>query len=228
LTIAGTRIVALPWALFATVPILKLALPSRFAMYAWLIVSVIVALWVAVPGKKQSVKWFLVAVSAVLLLPNTSLPFWRNTPPMPRFFSSGVYRLHLSRGENTLIIPYGGISFSMLWQATTEMWFSMPEGRLCPMPSSFQTWPVVRTFRGGPLTASYGQDLAQFLAAKRVKKVVVVDGTPGPWPRLFSTLEVEPQRAADVLIYKVPSRISTTRLDHARRPVLKELRGKCG
>lgn len=228
LTVAGTRIVALPWTIFAVAPIVKLALPARFVVYAWLILSVIVALWLVAPSRRRSTKWALVVASAVLLLPNTSPPFWRNTPPVPKFFSSGVYRQHLGPRENALIIPYGGISFSMLWQATTGMWFSMPEGRLCPMPPSFQTWPIVRTLRGGPLTATYGKDLEQFLAAKRVKKIVVIEGSSGPWLPLFSSLGVEPQRVADVLVYEVPSRILTARLDAGPRPILKELRGKCG
>jgi hypothetical protein len=86
----------------------------------------------------------------------------------------------------------------------------------------------VRTLRGGPLTATYGKDLEQFLAAKRVKKIVVIEGSSGPWLPLFSSLGVEPQRVADVLVYEVPSRILTARLDAGPRPILKELRGKCG
>jgi len=228
LTLAGSRIVALPWTILAVVPILKLALPARFVMYAWLILSVIVALWLAAPGGRRSMKWALVVASAVLLLPNTWLPFWRNTPPVPTFFSSGVYRQHLRPGENTLIIPYGGISFSMLWQATTGMWFSMPEGRLCPMPPGFQTWPIVRTFRGGPLTGAYQQDLEEFLAAKRVRTIVVVNGSPGPWRRLFSTLGVQPREVKDAVVYDVPDRILTTRPELEGRPILKQLSGKCG
>jgi hypothetical protein len=229
LTAAGTRIVALPWSIFAVLPIVKLALPARFSLYALLILSIIIALWLASTGKGRTTRWAVVIASAVLLLPNTSLPFWRNTPPVPSFFSSGVYRQYLGPGENTLIVPYGGISFSMLWQATSEMWFSMPEGRLCPMPRDFQTWPIVLTFQGGPLTASAEQDLAQFLAAKNVRKIVVVRGTSGPWLRLFSTLGVEPRQVADVTVYEVPSRIARTRPDiSAPRPVLKELRDKCG
>jgi hypothetical protein len=109
------------------------------------------------------------------------------------------------------------------------MWFSMPEGRLCPMPPDFQTWPIVRTFRGGPLAAAYEQDLEEFLAAKHIRKIVVVKGSPGPWLQLFSTLGVEPRQVADVLVYEVPSRVLRTPLDVAApRPVVKELLGKCG
>lgn len=228
LTIAGTRIIGLPWTILAVVPIIKLALPARFAMYAWLLVSVITALWLCSPGKRTSMKWVLVVVSALLLLPNTSVPFWHSTPPVPRFFSSGVYREYLKPTQNTLIIPYGGVSFSMLWQAKSEMWFSMPEGRLCPMPQNFQTWPIVRTFRGGPLTSAPQQDLEEFLAAKHVEKIVLVEGTPGPWLALFGSLGDKPRRVADVLVYDVPATILTTRLDATQRPVVKELRGQCG
>jgi len=97
------------------------------------------------------------------------------------------------------------------------------------MPPGFQTWPIVRTFRGGPLAAAYQQDLEEFLAAKRVRKIVVVNGSPGPWRRLFSTLGVQPREVKDVVVYDVPDRILTTRPELAgRRPILKQLSGKCG
>ena len=229
LSIVGTRLIVLPWFFLAFLPVLKMALPARFILYAWLTITVMISLWLIQPSKRTWARWALVVTSALLLLPNASIPYWHNRLPVPRFFAEGTYRSYVRQGENILIFPYAGNGFSMAWQAQSGMWFSMPEGRLCPMPPGFQTWPIIRTFFGGPLRPTYKHELLEFLAAKDVSKIVVVRATPGVWRKLFGALGVEPREVSDVLIYNVPDEVvAANPTTPSTRAVVDDLRGECG
>jgi hypothetical protein len=229
LTVVGTPLLVLPWMLFAFLPVMKMALPARFMLYAWLAIAVMVSLWLHERSRRTWARWAVVVISALLLLPNTSVPYWHNRLPVPRFFSEGTYRSYVRQGENVLIIPYAGNGFSMAWQANSRMWFSMAEGRLCPLPPGFQTWPIIRTLFGGPPRPTYRQDLLEFLAAKEITKIVVVRGTPGDWQRLFSAVGTKPRTVSDVVLYEVPHRVVGSRPYPSRtRAVVEDLRGECG
>jgi hypothetical protein len=229
LTVVGTPLLVLPWMLFAFLPVTKMALPARFMLYAWLAIAVMVSLWLDERSRRTWTRWALVVISALLLLPNTSVPYWHNRLPVPRFFSDGTYRSYVRQGENVLIIPYAGNGFSMAWQANSGMWFSMPEGRLCPLPPGFQTWPIIRTLFGGPQRPTYRQDLLDFLSAKEITKIVVVRGTPGDWQGLFSVVGTKPRTVSDVVLYEVPHQVVGSRPNASRpRAVVEDLRGECG
>ena len=42
----------MPWAIFDRLPLLSIALPVRFMMYAFLVVAVMVAMWLAVAPRR--------------------------------------------------------------------------------------------------------------------------------------------------------------------------------
>ena len=72
--------------------------------------------------------WGLVVVACVL--PNIvnpspgSIGTWEN----PAFFSRGLYKEYLRKGENVLPIPWGWLSESPMWQAETHMYFNLASG----------------------------------------------------------------------------------------------------
>ena len=64
LHVAGRQGFPMPWAIVGRLPILSIALPVRFMMYAFLVVAVMVAMWLAVAATRPSTK-FAVAVILV-------------------------------------------------------------------------------------------------------------------------------------------------------------------
>jgi hypothetical protein len=203
LHIAGSDTIVMPWKLALSIPLVKYALPARFLMFAWLAAAVMAAWWLA--SERARWRWLLATVAVVALLPNTSGPFWHTTLQNPPFFADGLYRRVLPPGTNTLVVPYGSNGDSMLWQAETGFAFRMPGGNVgVRPPPEFGQWPITDALYSGQIQPGSKQQLRRFIAAKDVGAIVVVDGTPGPWGQLFSTVDGSPQHLGGVTVYQVP------------------------
>lgn len=210
LHVAGRPMVALPWRLVLWLPIIKTALPGRFAVYAALIAAVIAALWLSAPTAART-RWALVSLAMIFLLPDLGHPGWAAPAATPPFFSDGMYRTYVRERETVLIIPYGANGNSMLWQAGTGMYFRMAEGvGTGSIPRDFFRWPINYTFYSGHLIPDHAGQLNAYLAAHAIRKIVVADGTPGPWPELFAGLGTDPLRRGGVSLYQVPDRLQPT------------------
>jgi hypothetical protein len=127
----GHRIVALPWALADSLPLLDNVVTTRLAAYASLSASVAVALWVgSTRGRLFTRPVILPFLALATLMPAT----WRDAfvmdPVRPQFFAQGLYRICIPPGETLAIFPYGRFGDSMLWQAESGFWFNMAEGDL--------------------------------------------------------------------------------------------------
>jgi hypothetical protein len=211
LHIAGHRIAPLPWTLVLRIPVLNNALPGRFIVHASFVVAIVVAMWLNTAGVATRKKWLLVSLGAITLMPNLWYPGWATPATTPPFIADRLYKGYLHEGETVLVIPYGANGNGMLWQAETEMHFRMAEGvGTGSIPRDFFRWPINYTFYSGHLIPDYAVQLKAYLAAHAVRKILVVDGTPGPWPQLFATLETEPVRRGGVSLYEVPQRILST------------------
>jgi hypothetical protein len=134
LHVEGHRKLWLPWSLVARLPVFDNMLPVRFAAYTTLAAAVIVALWTASRTGWLRVVLPLLAVAA--LVPAVWRPDFRSLPQRWPFFTQGLYKLCIPRGENVVIFPYGFRGDSMLWQAESDFWFRMAEGYLTPKPPS--------------------------------------------------------------------------------------------
>src|SRR5205807_1669551 len=78
------------------------------------------------------------------LVPNTTGGLWLSRESNPAFFTTHQYRSVLTRGETVLVLPFGQLGNSMLWQAETGMWFRMAGGYLSPVyPADYETVPLV-------------------------------------------------------------------------------------
>ncbi len=211
LHVAGRPTVPLPWRFVLWPPIIKTALPGRFAVYAALIAAMIAALWLAASTAPRS-RWAIVCLAMVFLLPDLGRPGWAAPAATPPFFSGNLYRTYLHEGETVLIIPYGANGSGMLWQAETGMYFRMAEGvGTGSIPRDFFRWPINYTFYSGRLIPDHAGQLNAYLAAHAIRKIVVAGGTPGPWPELFAALGTEAVRRGGVLLYQVPDRLQPSR-----------------
>ena len=116
-------------------------------MYAFLDLALIVSLWLTSADTRQSCRIAFVALVLIFTLPNLSSPFWVRMMDTPSFFRTDVYRHYLLKGDTVLILPYGDNGNSMLWQAQTNMYFSMPQGMAPPVRLyERRRWPIVSSF----------------------------------------------------------------------------------
>src|SRR5262249_55015963 len=137
----------------------------------------------------------------------------------PAFFTDGTSARVLRPGENVLVIPYGDRGNSMQWQAQADMAFRMPEGDVNAVsPTSFTRWPILDTFYEGDVDPGAHRALRAFLGAHDVGAVVVKDGYPGPWARLFGPLDGHPLHEGGVTVYRVPSEVLTSDADATPPP----------
>jgi hypothetical protein len=203
LHVADHSLAQLPWAAAFDLPLLGQALPVRFANYGFLVIALIVSLSWAAPDLRFTK--VLVVYGLAAYLPNLSLFLWPERYPDPPFFSTGLYRKVLHRGENIVILPFGVTGPSMMWQAETGMYFSMSGAWMGPTPQEFQRWPAVNAALAGLPLPDPGRQLRCFLLAHRVEAVVAAAGA-GPLP---AALGIKPIELGGVSVYQLPRSMAT-------------------
>ena len=203
LHIAGYPTIPLPWKLLDQW-LLHDVIPLRLAVYMFLIVAVIAAMWLAQPrpGRWALGKWAVAAASIAFLVPNIGGDLWRSHEANPALFTTHEYRRVLTRGETVLILPFGQLGNSMLWQAETGMWFRMAGGYLDPLyPADYRTDPLF------PALFRYAQprprELRSFLARRHVGAVIVDPEMPQRWPEALAALGLKRKSLGGVWFYRV-------------------------
>jgi hypothetical protein len=203
LHVAGYRTISLPWK-FLDVSLLHDVIPIRLAVYMFLIAAVILAMWLAQPraGGWGVAKWAVAAVSIAFLVPNVSGGIWRGTEVNPRFFTTHEYRRVITRGESVLILPFGQLDNSMLWQADTDFWFRMAGGYINPVyPPDYEhdrLWPALfRKKNPDP------QALRSFLVRRHIGAVIVDPAIPQRWPEALAALGLKRRSLGGIWFYRL-------------------------
>jgi hypothetical protein len=203
LHIAGHPTISLPWKLLDQW-LLHDVIPLRLAVYMFLIVAVVAAMWLAQPRTRgwALAKWAVAAASIAFLLPDTTGGLWFSRTYNPAFFTTHQYRNVLTRGETVLVLPFGPLGNSMLWQAETGMWFRMAGGYLSPVyPADYEKDPLFPAlFRRHQPTP---QAVRAFLARRHVGAVIVDPKQPGRWPNALAALGLKRISLGGVWIYRV-------------------------
>ncbi len=204
LHVAGRETVSLPFNWIRNLPVFDDIVPSRIIMFTALAISIGVAAWLAKPGGRSAGRWLLVAIGAILIFPYPGSSLYGVSPQNPRFFSTDMYRHHLTRNETVLVLPFGYNDISTLWQAETGFYFYMPEGYVSSaIPPPFQAQPAVaELFNNTPPPAS---SLESFIREHYVSHVVVDRPLAGPWPGLLASMGLHGQQLGGILLYTVPS-----------------------
>ncbi len=96
-------------------PLIKHALPVRFASYCFLVLALMTSIWLS--GPKVPFRRALAVAVAVALFPKPGVSFPAIALRRPEFFAKGLYRRYLQQGENVLVIPFGRNGAGMAWQA---------------------------------------------------------------------------------------------------------------
>jgi hypothetical protein len=185
LSVGGHQVLGwLPWSIpegWTNVDLL----PSRFAVYATLAASVVVAMWIAsTKGRLFAHPYVLPALAVAALVPAVWHSNYRFDPPRPAFFSQGIYKICIPKGETLLIFPFGKYGDSELWQAESNFWFDIAEGALghSTQPASFLADPtnygltIYGQLPGHPTT----QQVLALAKRHHVDRVISVDGSG--WP----------------------------------------------
>jgi hypothetical protein len=209
LHVAGVETVVLPWRLVKHLPLLNQALPIRISLYTSLILAIVAAIWFSTVRLVPLARLVVAALILVSLLPNLSAHFWgRDLKSMiaPPFFSHGLYRRYLAKGETVMVPPsnWGAGSDGMLWQAETGMYFRLATGYLPFAPEGFYDWPIVTSSLQRVALTDVADQWMAFAAAHDVNAVVVSDGPQSlPLKQMLAALKVSPLEVGGVLLYQV-------------------------
>jgi len=202
-------------------PLVRLALPARFMMYVSLIAAVSTAIWLAAATRPRAWgRWALVLAAVAATLPNVPPARWISSLETPAFITDGLYRKYVVLNDNLLVIPYGGASQTLLWQAQSRLYFRLAAAYTGPFAWEFIRWPISDSLTCGTLIPDHKRQLEAFLANAGVNAIVVVDGTPGRWSELFAPLNAAAIHTGGVTVYQVP----LARLRAAPIPTPEEMR----
>ena len=194
-----------PWWLLKHLPVLRYAIPVRFAVFYVLPAALMVAMLLSRWSLRQPLgvaAWGLAAVAIALIVPNVGSSSFDTRIADPPFFASGAYKTYLHPSDNVLTIPAWGPNER--WQANTGFRFNLSDGYAGnPFPPSFTRYPAWNMFLTGRLTPDYAAQLRRYVVDKRVTAVVVDQSVPGPWTKLFGSLGVRPVSTGGVLVYRV-------------------------
>lgn len=208
LQVRGKYTIPLPWAVMHRLPVLGLALPSRFVVYGFLIAALLAAMWLA-RARLRIVAWGLAALSVASLWPALGQHYWHGFPPQPALFTSSGYRKVIRPSDTALVVPVGGNGYSMLWQGEAHVGFTMASGYVVPpeAPDPYKRDPIYPTLTLGAPVAHERAVAQSFLRSHHIT-VAVVDPTEpvaSPWLPLLKGLGWRARLAGGVVLLRPPA-----------------------
>jgi len=206
LHVAGRQGFSMPWAIVGRLPILSIALPVRFMMYAFLVVAVMVAMWLAAAATRPSTKFAVAAILIASIAPNPHASFWVSPLNLPAFFADRTYAAELEPREIILPLPWGNLGNSMYWQLQSDMYFRMAGGWTGISPFEFARMPVNDYFYGGIDLPEAGEQLKAYLARFGAQAVIADPNEANfeSYKQTLDSLGVAGLNEKGVWIYKIP------------------------
>ena len=206
LHVAGRPLFPLPWLAVMPVPLLNNALPARFTIYLFLLLAVIAALWLA--GRGGFARWLLGAAALVSIFPTLPMTPYVVKENLPAFFERRQYQQYIAANEIVLILPFGASGYALLWQAETNLYFRMPQGRQLAntLPSAFAGWPIVQALEeDDPYIPEYTTQFLAFLATHEIRTVIVNRDDEPDFVRLFDGARWRRAEVSGVVLYQIDS-----------------------
>jgi hypothetical protein len=206
LYVAGKPGISMPWAIIGRLPLISIALPIRFMMYAFLVVAVMVAMWFATSAVRPLTKYAVAAIIIASIAPNLNASFWVSRLDLPAFFTDRTYATELEPREIILPLPWGQKGNSMYWQLKSDMYFRMAGGWTGISPFEFARMPVANYFYGGIDLPEAGDQLKAYIARFGVQAVIADPEQANfeSFKRTLDSLGVPGLNEKGVWIYKIP------------------------
>ena len=194
-----------PWWLLKHLPVLRYAIPVRFAVFYVLPAALMVALLLSRWSLRQPAgiaAWGLTAVAVAFIVPNVGSSSFDTRIADPPFFASGAYKAYIHPSDNVLTIPAWGPNER--WQANTGLSLQ-PLRRLRgqPVPA------VVHPLSGVEHVPDREADTGLRGAAAAVRRRQAGHRgrrrpeRPGAVEKLFGSLGVRPVSTGGVLVYRL-------------------------
>ena len=201
--------IPLIWTLVVHVPLLKHAQPIRLTMYISLAVAIWLAFWLSRKEEMIRLKlmrYALTVVGIAFILPNVKVYSWGKVE-VPAFFEKQIIARYISQDDVIVVLPYGYLGNSMLWQYRSGMYFHMAGGYVGFTPDTFIKWPSVQVFYSQTGKQRYDigwfkDEFARFCSAHDVKAVIAGPGTDPDLINLLRSMQYEDIKTEGVELFK--------------------------
>ena len=219
LHIAGYSTLPLPEYYLNKLPVINQLLPERLTVYVFFVASLLVGLWAGKnltglrAGKKDHLslyfKYMLIVFTLILIFPNVRGGTAHTDTNIPYFFTSGIYKNYIQRGDNVLYIPYASDGDSMLYQEYTNMYFNLAEGYVSTWaltPKEFLKNPMTTKLRNiskKPLTSNYFNDFTKYLHDFKVNEIVFPQSESERLEPVISGLGISPVNIKGILVIRL-------------------------
>ena len=219
LHIAGYFTLTLPEYYLNKLPVINQLLPERLTVYVFFVASLLIGLWAGKnltslrTGKKEPLlyfKYMLIVCTLILIFPNVRGGTAYTDTHIPYFFTSGIYKNYIKRGDNVLFLPYASDGDSMLYQEYTNMYFNLAEGYVSTWaltPKEFLQNPITTKLlykyqTKPPLTSNDFNDFKKYLHDFKVNEIIFPQSEYSHLQPVISRLGISPVNIEGILVVR--------------------------
>ncbi len=197
-------LIPMPWAIWSHLPLVNDIMPVRLMVYTFLALGVMVACWLTFSKSRGSTRLLLAGFTILFLFPNYAGGYWAVKPENPPFFSAGLYKQYLRRGENVIILPYGISGYAVPWQAETNFYFNLAGGWLGQAEgiNTYSDMSIPKDFHRKWGRADYPEKLAAFIKRHHIEALIVDQKEKSQCATLIRPIRITPLSIGGVLLYR--------------------------
>ena len=197
----------LPWLLALQLPLIRFALPTRFAMYVALIAAIAASLYLATyaVGRRRLQRFAFAFLACLSLVPNVRAYHWTPWPSEPFFQARNIVE-QLGQMPNVLVLPGGVSGRGLAWQLDAGMLFKLATAYVGVAPRREWSWSIPHELGSGSVFPHFVNDLTAFCATHQVNYILIGPGTPEHEVAAIDALHWPQHTQAGVIIVEVPSR----------------------
>ncbi len=197
-------LIPMPWTLWSHVPLLKNIWPGRLTVYTFLALGVMAAYWLSYSKSRWGTRFLLAGFTILFLFPNYPGNYWAIEPENPPFFSTGLYKQYLRRGENVIILPYSLYGHATFWQAETNFYFNLAGGWLGQAEGihPYADMTIPKDFHRKWGKANYPQQLVDFIKRHHVGALLVDMKKSDTCATLLKPLHIKSSTIGGMILYR--------------------------
>jgi hypothetical protein len=202
LHVAGTSYFPLPFAAFASLPVLNDVLPVRYGIFVVLGAAVAVACWAAARDAPRLARVALPALAVIATVPSLWNSNWHERPARPGFFTAGIYRTCLVPNETVLVLPFPFWSGAMLWQAEGGFEFRMADAYISTIPTGLPDRAYLDRLANTNLPGTDWRPLVKLARDQGATMILLAGGHGQHWTTLLAPVTT-PANIRGVSLYSL-------------------------